>query len=167
MAAVTICSDFGAPKNKVYHCFHCFSIYLPWSDGTGCHDLCFLNEGSSQSRNLQQSWLKLPLGDSSWTTPQPEDPASLSHFCSFTCFPGGSSGKKPTCQCKRHKRHGFNPWVQKIPWRRKWQSTSVFLPGKSHGQRSLVGYSLWGRQELDSNYQLNNNKVILLGVGGF
>ena len=39
MAAVTICSDFGAQKNKVWHCFHCFPIYLPWSDGTGWHDL--------------------------------------------------------------------------------------------------------------------------------
>ena len=43
MAAVTICSDFGTAKNKVCHCFHCFSIYLPWSDGTRCHDLCVLN----------------------------------------------------------------------------------------------------------------------------
>ena len=43
MAAVTICSNFGAQKNKVCHCFHCFPIYLPWSDGTGCHDLSFLN----------------------------------------------------------------------------------------------------------------------------
>ena len=43
MAAVTICSDFGAQKNKVWHCFHCFPIYFPWSGGTGCHDLCFLN----------------------------------------------------------------------------------------------------------------------------
>ena len=41
MAAVTICSDFGAQKNKVNHCFHCFPIYLPWSDGTRCHDLSF------------------------------------------------------------------------------------------------------------------------------
>ena len=41
MAAVTICSDFGVQKNKVCHCFHCFSIYLPWSDGTRCHDLSF------------------------------------------------------------------------------------------------------------------------------
>ena len=41
MAAVTICSDFGAQKNKVCHCFHCFPIYLPWSDGTRCHDLIF------------------------------------------------------------------------------------------------------------------------------
>ena len=43
MAAVTICSEFGAPKSKVWHCFHCFSIYFPWSDGTGCHDVSFLN----------------------------------------------------------------------------------------------------------------------------
>ena len=43
MAAVTICSDFGAQENKACHSFHCFPIYLPWSDGTGCHDLCFLN----------------------------------------------------------------------------------------------------------------------------
>ena len=43
MAAVTICSDFGAQENKVSHCFHCFPIYLPWSDGNRCHDLSFLN----------------------------------------------------------------------------------------------------------------------------
>ena len=43
MAAVTICCDFGAPQNKVCHCFHCIPIYLPLSDGTRCHDLCLLN----------------------------------------------------------------------------------------------------------------------------
>ena len=43
MAAITVCSDFGAPQNKVSHCIHCFPICLPWSDGTGCHDLSFLN----------------------------------------------------------------------------------------------------------------------------
>ena len=43
----------------------------------------------------------------------------------------------------------FNPWVRKIPWRRKWKSTPVFLPGKSHGWRSLVDYSLWGHKQLD------------------
>ena len=42
------------------------------------------------------------------------------------------------------------PWVGKIPWRRKWQSTPILLPGKSHGQRSLVGYSPWGRKKLDT-----------------
>ena len=44
----------------------------------------------------------------------------------------------------------FNPWVRKIPWRRKWQPTPVFLPGESHGQRSLVGYSLWDCKESDT-----------------
>ena len=51
------------------------------------------------------------------------------------------SGKEPSCQCRRCK---FDPWVRKIPWRRKWQAIPVFLPGKSHGQRSLVGYNPWG-----------------------
>ena len=46
-------------------------------------------------------------------------------------------------------RPGFDPWVEKIPWRGKWQPTPVFLPGESHGRRSLVGYSPWGRKELD------------------
>ena len=59
-------------------------------------------------------------------------------------FMGGTSGKEPACQCRRHKRHEFNPCVRKIPWRRKWQSTPVFLPGKSHGQRSLAGYTVHG-----------------------
>ena len=43
---------------------------------------------------------------------------------------------------------GFDPWVRKVPWRRKWQPTPVFLPGKPHGQRSLVGYSPWGRKRI-------------------
>ena len=64
-------------------------------------------------------------------------------------FPGGASGKEPTCQCRRHKRHGFDSWVRKIPWRRAWQPTPVFLPGESHGHRSLVGYSPLGCKELD------------------
>ena len=59
-------------------------------------------------------------------------------------FPGGARGKEPTCQCRRHKRCGFNSWVQKISFRRAWQPTSVFLPGKSHGQRSLVSYTVHG-----------------------
>ena len=53
----------------------------------------------------------------------------------------GISGKEPACQWRRHKRRGFNPWVRKIPWRRKWQPTPIFLPGESHGQRSLAGCS--------------------------
>ena len=61
----------------------------------------------------------------------------------YTCsrdFPGGASGKKPAWQHKRHKRCGFDPRVGKMPWRRKWQPTPAFMPGESHGQRSLEGY---------------------------
>ena len=64
-------------------------------------------------------------------------------------FPGGAAGNEPTCQGRRCKRHGFDPWVGKIPWKRKWQPTPVFLPGTFHGQRSLAGYSLGGCKESD------------------
>ena len=64
-------------------------------------------------------------------------------------FPGGASGKEPAYQCRRHKRCRFDPWVGNIPWRRKWQTPPVFLPGKPHGQRSLVVYSPWSRKESD------------------
>ena len=69
------------------------------------------------------------------------------HTCTI-CI-GGVSGEKPACQCGRHKRCRFDPWVRKIPWRRAWQLTPVSLPGESHGQRSLVGYSPRGCKELD------------------
>ena len=46
-------------------------------------------------------------------------------------------------------RCGIDPWVRKIPWRKVWQPTPVFLPGESHRQRNLVGYSPWGHKELD------------------
>ena len=49
----------------------------------------------------------------------------------------GGSGKESVCQCKKWR---FYPWVGKIPWRRKWRATPVFLPGKSHGQRSLASH---------------------------
>ena len=65
-------------------------------------------------------------------------------------FSSGAGGKEPACQCKRRKRPGFNPWVGKIRWRRKWQPTPVYLPGESHGQRSLLGYSPWGHKESDT-----------------
>ena len=64
-------------------------------------------------------------------------------FCSdkfVLGFPGGTGDKEPTCQCRRHKRRGFDPCSGKILWRRAWQPTAVFLPEESHGQRNLVDY---------------------------
>ena len=55
----------------------------------------------------------------------------------------------------------FNPWVGKIPWRRKWQSTPVFLPGESHGQRRLVGHSPRGHRELDTTERLHLHQNLI------
>ena len=60
-------------------------------------------------------------------------------------LPWWLSGQEPACQCRRRR---FDPWVGKLPWRWKWQSSLVFLPGISHGQRSLVGYSSWGHKRV-------------------
>ena len=60
------------------------------------------------------------------------------------------SGKEPACQCRRRKRCEFDPWVGKIPWRRKWQPIPVFLPGKSHAQWHLAGYSPYVCKESDT-----------------
>ena len=79
---------------------------------------------------------------------------------SFRCtgFPGGTRDKEPECQCSRLESHGLDPWVGKIPWRRKWQPTPVLLAGESHGQRSLAGYSPWGCKELTT--RLSTHKLV-------
>ena len=62
------------------------------------------------------------------------------------CFPGGLVVKN----LLQNRTDGFDPWVVKIPWKRSWQPTPVFFPGESHRQRSLGGYSPWGRKESDT-----------------
>ena len=74
------------------------------------------------------------------------------HLCVFTCFlvltcfmvlmrlPWWLTDKESACQCRGRE---FDPWVGKIPWRKKWQPIPIFLPGEHHGQRSVVGYSPW------------------------
>ena len=65
------------------------------------------------------------------------------------------SGQRIRLQCRRCKRHKFDSWVGKIPWRRAGQRAPVFLPGKSHEQRHLAGYSPWGRNKSDTTEQLS------------
>ena len=67
-------------------------------------------------------------------------------------YPDGSVVKNPPANARRC---GFDPWVGKIPWRRKWQPSPVFLPGESPGQRSLSGYSPWGCKESDMTEATN------------
>ena len=60
--------------------------------------------------------------------------------------------------CLQCRRPGFSPWLGKIPWRRKWPSTPVFLPGKSRGQRSLAGYSPWNHKRIGHDYDLSTKQ---------
>ena len=62
----------------------------------------------------------------------------------YVCFPGGSAVKNLTANACQDRRWEFEPWVRKIPWRRAWQPTPVFLCGESHGQRNMEGYNPWG-----------------------
>ena len=74
-------------------------------------------------------------------------------------FPGGTSGKELICQCRRQKRHRFDPWLGKITQKKKQQPNPVFLLGKSHGQRSLVGYSSWDRKDMDTTEVTDHSSV--------
>ena len=74
-------------------------------------------------------------------------------------FNSGTSGKESACQCRRHKRQPLSPWVGKIPWRRKWQPTPVFLPRKIHGLRSLAGYRSWGHKESDTTERAEHTQT--------
>ena len=69
--------------------------------------------------------------------------------------------KEPACQGRRLKRRNrFDPCIGKIPWRKAWQPTPVFLPGESYGQRSLAGHNPWGRKELDTTEETLAHTVL-------
>ena len=72
----------------------------------------------------------------------------ITHTHTHTHTPWWLSGKESACQCRRRR---FDLWIRKIPWRRKWQPTPVFLPGKSHEQKSLAGYSPWNLKRVGHN----------------
>ena len=114
------------------------------------------SRGSSQPRNQTQVYCIAGGLFTSWATREAhsQQTNSLLNIClTFNqgyCLglPRCLSGKECACQCRRCS---FNPWFGKMPWRRKWQPTLVFLPEKSHGQRSLVDYSSWGHKRLGHN----------------
>ena len=68
----------------------------------------------------------------------------LFHISLYPLIARWLSGKESTCQCWKLRTCGFDPWIRKIPWSRKWQSIAILLPGKFQGQRSLAGYGPWG-----------------------
>ena len=81
-----------------------------------------------------------------------------SFVCPYTSIglPWWLSGNKSACQCRRLS---FNLWVRKVSWRRKWQPTPVFLPGRYHGQRSLGAYSPWGYERVWHDLEGNGTSL--------
>ena len=115
---------------------------MPLVNNTGNPMMVGVSVGlSSCQSTTYRKWRTLPLNHETFSGAHVKRSVMLAY--------SGASGKEPACQCTRHRRPGFSPWAEKIPWRRSWQSTPVFLPGESHGQRSLVGYSPWGCKGLD------------------
>ena len=135
-------------KGKSLSCF--WPSATPW---TAAHQA-----PPSMGFSSQEYWSGVPLPSPvkriGWfKTPRGSKILGLyTHSSGEVCISLGSS---LVCQWYRIylqcSRSGFDPWVRKIPWRRKWQSTPVFLPGKSHGQRRLAGYSSQGRKRVRYN----------------
>ena len=88
----------------------------------------------------------------------------LHHFrvygTNYRSFPGSLDGKESTCSAG-------DPWIRKIPWRREWQPTPIFLPGEFHGQRSLVDYSPWGCKESDMTESLLHRFLVIFKMTGY
>ena len=104
--------------------------FNPWA--------CFLICKMEILVHISQDWLKNKFKNLKLPFKFPFM-CNLMMYIHIQGFPDGSNGRV----CLQCRRPGFNPWVGKMPWRRKWQPTPVFLPGGPHGQRSLAGYSPW------------------------
>ena len=114
---------------------------------------CFFHNSQNPQPLVVSIWWVIPLNS---IIPFLNDKFFLAQNMGF---PGDACGKEPDCQCRRHKRRGLTPWVGKIPWTRTWQLNLGFLPGESHGQRSLVGYSPWRCKQLDVTEGLSSRGI--------
>ena len=106
MAAVTICSDFGAQKYRIWHCFHCFPIYLPWSDGTRCHNLSFLNVEPGHGGEVWQNvvhWRREWQNTSVFLLWEPHEQYEKAKWYDERWTP--QVGKCPRCYWKRVKNN--------------------------------------------------------------
>ena len=125
-----------------------------WQGSEDCSPTFRRREGTQwQSRRRMQKWLHMR---------NEQRPVTLIFSYALIVYrlSRWHSGKESTCPCKRHKRRRFNPWVRKIPWRRKQQPSLELLPGKSHGQ-SQVGYSPWDCKESDTTERLTHTRLSL------
>ena len=107
-----------------------------------------------QGRNVKEFGL-VPLPPGRFPTDEWSNRKFLNTSRFIKGLPSWLSSKESTCQWRKHKRCGFNAWVRRIPWSRKWQPVPVFMPGKFHGQSGLVDYSPWSHKEQDTTERLS------------
>ena len=175
MVAITICSDFGAQKNKVWHCFHCFPIYLPWSDGTRCHDLSFLNaELYAKFLTLLFHFLESPLdykeiqpihpkGDQSWvftgrTDAKAETPVLWPpHVKSWLIGKDSDAGRDWGQEEKGITEDEMAGWHHRLDGH-----GFGWTPGVGDGQGGLACCDSWGRKESDTIERLNWTELIFV-----
>ena len=119
-------------KKEMATHFSIFAWKIPWMKEPG-------GLQSTVSQRVRHNWATNTQG--------------VLYHLTLSGLPWWLSGKESPCQCRRHR---LDPWVRKIPWRRKWQPIPVFLPRISHGQRRLAGYSPWDCKELDMTEQLTH-----------
>ena len=154
-AAITICSDFGAPKNKVWHGFHCFSIYFPWNDGTRCHDLHFLNWALSQlfhsPLSLSQPWDFFGRKDTKPETPVLWPPHVKSWLIGKDSDAGRDGGQEEKGMTE-DEMAGWHHWLN--------GRESEWTPGVGDGQGGLACCNSWGHKESDTTEWLNWTRVI-------
>ena len=163
-------------------CFHLISSSEVWSEAPGFPGGASIKDSTYQCRRqglipvlgrspggghgnlLQYSCPESPMGRGAWRATVHGVTRTRSWLKQLSThahsevpgFPRWCSGKESACQCKRCERRSFSLWVEKIPWRRKWQP--VFLPGKFHGQRSLAGYSPWGCKESETTLHTHTHR---------
>ena len=128
MATIIICSDFGAPQNKVSHCFHCFPIYLPWSDGTRCHDFWMLSFKPTLSlssftfiKRLYSSSSLSAIIDSSSGNLHCDTNIVKFWVVLLTSFKGNTSNW--------HMKSITSPYIERCHWRHFWWHFFHFLSG--------------------------------------
>ena len=120
--------------------------FPPWNIHSSLHFKPVLRGNLRQVNSKSQSLVKASC--SPWTVPSFVFINLFNLDSVLAELPRWLSGWRIYLQFRRHRRLRFNPWVRKIPWRRKWQHTPIHLPGKSQGQWILTGYSPWRSQRV-------------------
>ena len=151
---------YSHSAHKLAQAFLCVATCyrMPWApaahvtqrrDGGGVPGPC---PGTAQNLSCTCSKSRSSLRAPGWLTSELFLACSSISSLSYISFSGGASGKEPACQCKRCKRQGFDPWVGKIPWRRSWQPTPVFLPGESPWTEEPGGLQSIGLQRIGHDW---------------